>query len=206
VAVVAEAEEREVEAPPRRAGGLAEEGSKELLVRARGRLGLVLAADPVHVRGRDRDAIEERRARHAVVRRRVVGRHAALVAPESVDARPVDARGDFRGREELIEEERRRPAREGDREPLARSAIAVRASTTTRSAAARASAAGSEKTSSSPARPSRSIASTSATRRTCRSAPENLAARNVRTSSAASSGPTTRTPMQRTFMASCSTP
>src|SRR5262249_46652276 len=51
-----------------------------------------------------------------------------------------------------------------------------------------------------PRRASSSIAWISASRRTCRSAPENFAARNARTHSQASSGPITRAPRHNTFM------
>ena len=51
-----------------------------------------------------------------------------------------------------------------------------------------------------------SSACTFARRRTCRSAPENRAARNVRTSVSASAGPITRAPSTSTLMSSCSTP
>src|SRR5262249_3192239 len=57
-----------------------------------------------------------------------------------------------------------------------------------------------------PRRASSSIAWISASRRTCRSAPENFAARNARTHSPARSGPITRAPRHRTFMSSSSTP
>ena len=50
--------------------------------------------------------VEQRLARHAVVARRIAGRHAALVAPEDVHARPFHARGIGLGREQLVQRSR----------------------------------------------------------------------------------------------------
>ena len=102
--------------PARAARGRARGASRapqRLLVVARGGVeigGLGLPAE--HVRLRNARRVEQRLARHAVVRLRIVGRDRAFVAEEDVGARPVDA-VDQPG----IERARRRAARQRDAKP-----------------------------------------------------------------------------------------
>ena len=50
-----------------------------------------IAADAVDVVHRNRHAREQRAARHAEVTVRMIGRHVTLIAPEHMDADPVDS-------------------------------------------------------------------------------------------------------------------
>ena len=103
-------EQRQVE--PGRRGARAQ---RQLVV-ARGGVEVGgLGAPAEDVGSRDARRVEQRLARHAVVRLRVVGRHRALVAEEDVGARPVDAVDQLR-----VERARRRAAGQRDAEPPAR--------------------------------------------------------------------------------------
>src|SRR5262245_33697029 len=75
-----------------------------------------LAADPMHARRIERNAIEPEAAREMVVGLRVVVWDGALVAPEDVDARPLDGGGAERRKERL----RHRPAGQRAGEPAVR--------------------------------------------------------------------------------------
>jgi hypothetical protein len=61
----------------------------------------LLGVDPMHARRVDRDVVEPEPAREPEVGSRVVGRDRALVAPEDVDARPLDGRVGERRKEGL---------------------------------------------------------------------------------------------------------
>src|SRR5207253_10939130 len=68
------------------------------------------------------DAFEQRLAAEAVVRRLVVERHAALVAPVDVDLPPVDLAAGVAG-EALVAAPRRVAAGQAEREPVVRSTV-----------------------------------------------------------------------------------
>ena len=81
-----------------------------LVVGGDGRRRALLRADAVHVRGGDRRAVDQRLPRHAVVAVGVVGRHAALVAPEQVQRVPGHRVAQRRLGEQLVGAARRVPA------------------------------------------------------------------------------------------------
>ena len=116
MAVVAHAEEYEVEARPLR---IAEEAAHDRLVVARVRRGVAQALYAVDILRRDGYAREQSLARHAVVALSVVGRDGALVAEEDVNALPRNGGVKLFAREKLVDAARRRASRERDGEGAA---------------------------------------------------------------------------------------
>ena len=98
VAVVADAEEGEVQ--PAVGGESVGEGEGVVVG---GLLRRAFSHHAVHLRRRDGDVVEEGASGHAEVAVGVVWRHAALVAPEDVPARPVDVVGKRRRGEQPVE-------------------------------------------------------------------------------------------------------
>ena len=116
MAVPPEAEEDEVEAGH---PALARHRPAQLgLVGGGRRGGIVLAPQPVDVRRRQRHAGEQGRLRRSVVRLRVIGPHAALVAEEDLGGGPGDAVAEGLPRigEQRVQRLRRVPTRERERE------------------------------------------------------------------------------------------
>jgi len=83
-------------------------------------LGLDLTVDAMDVaRGQGR-AIEQRLARHAVIAAGTIGRHASLIAPEDVHARPIHLIQERRARQFGVHASRGFATGEGYRKPPAR--------------------------------------------------------------------------------------
>ena len=76
-----------------------EELTQQSLIILSSAMGIVLAANPMNVVFRDRDAIEQSFSRHPVIGRRVIRRDSPFVAPEHVGARPIDLLSERRSRE-----------------------------------------------------------------------------------------------------------